>query len=129
MGFTLNTILNYGESRDTLVAEIKAELLLRITNLLESQFFDRTQGGGLDNLENEMISEEQLIVLGTQLVTTVADYSAGVPDERKVITSQNWITIELDTSGNLVILLYFLLYTDFQSNPENIDSISKVFSL
>lgn len=129
MGFTLNTILNYGESRDTLVAEIKAELLLRITNLLESQFFDRTQGGGLDNLENEMISEEQLIVLGTQLVTTVADYSAGVPDERKVITSQNWINIELDTSGNLVILLYFLLYTDLQNNPENIDSISKVFSL
>lgn len=129
MGFTLNTLLKYGTDRDTIVAEIKSELLLKITNLIETQFYDRTQGSGLNNLENEMISEDQLILLGTQIVTAVADYSATVGDDRKVITSQNWVSAEQSNDGILLIQIYFLLFTDLRDNPTNLDSISKAFSL
>lgn len=129
MGFTLNTLLKYGTDRDTIVAEIKSELLLKITNLIETQFYDRTQGSGLNNLENEMISEDQLILLGTQIVMAVADYSATVGDDRKVITSQNWVTAEQSSDGVLLIQIYFLLFTDLRDNPTNLDSISKAFSL
>ena len=129
MGFTLNTLLKYGTDRDTIVAEIKSELLLKITNLIETQFYDRTQGSGLNNLENEMISEDQLILLGTQIVMAVADYSATVGDDRKVITSQNWVSTEQSNDGVLLIQIYFLLFTDLRDNPTNLDSISKAFSL
>ena len=125
--FTLNTLLDYGVDRTTLVAEIKAELLLRLTMLIETQFFDLTNGSGLAGLENEMIPHDALVVLGTLLVTAVADYSNSVPDNRKVVTSQDWVNMEQDNEGNLVLQMYFVLYTDMQ-NPV-FEDISKIFNL
>lgn len=97
MGFTTSTLLDYGASRDTLVAEIKAELLLMLVGILNSQFFDRTKGVGIKNLENEMISLQELTVLSIQIVQAFAEYSESVGYERKIVVSQDWVLLDLNT--------------------------------
>ena len=76
MAFSTTTLLEYGVTRDTLIDEIKAELLIVITSAVNSQFFDRTKGVGVNNLENEMISVEELIILKVHLLLAISDYSS-----------------------------------------------------
>jgi|JI9StandDraft_1071089.scaffolds.fasta_scaffold152900_2 hypothetical protein len=128
MGFTTSTLLDYGASRDTLVAEIKAELLLMLVGILNSQFFDRTKGVGIKNLENEMISLQELTVLSIQIVQAFAEYSESVGYERKVVVSQDWVLLDLNTDGELIISCYFILLSDVETNAE-VQALSKVFKL
>ncbi len=128
MGFTTTTLLEYGASRDTLIAEIKAELLLMLVGILNSQFYDRTKGVGIKNLENEMISLQELTVLSIQIVQSFAEYSEAVSYDRKIVISQDWVLLDLNTDGELIISCYFILLSDIEANAE-VQALSKVFKL
>ena len=128
MGFTTTTLLEYGASRDTLIAEIKAELLLMLVGILNSQFYDRTKGVGIKNLENEMISLQELTVLSIQIVQSFAEYSEAVSYDRKIVISQDWVLLDLNTDGELIISCYFILLSDIEANAE-VKALSKVFKL
>lgn len=117
MAISRNTSFNfnldfadYGDGEDRVEAEIKRDVLRTLETSLQSKFFSRSEGAGIESLENEKLSEVDFALYKFQIVNGLLSYNEKVSVDRQIIVSQDFVEIEEGPNpGEIVIkVLYFL---------------------
>jgi hypothetical protein len=101
-----STLINYGENQNTILDEIRKDLRMFLSRNLGSQFFGRSAGAGLADLENEPSNEIMSIIKRVQIVETILSYNNTVPGEKQVLVSQETVNLNFSKGGELEILIY-----------------------
>ena len=123
--YSLNTFLNYGESNATLDAEIKADVYRVIKQSVTSTFFNRSDGSGIELLENEGVTFESFILLTLQIVNNMSNYNATASADRQILFSQETIEItEGKFPGELYIYFRYLPQKNVSSGNSTFSSVS-----
>lgn len=104
---------SYGEDSATIRAEIQQDLRREILTALGSRPFARSEGFGIESLENEIVSPESEVLIAFTMASAVGKYNDKVSADRQVITSQELITFDRTPRGSLTIRLYYYLAEDF----------------
>lgn len=107
---------NYGDSTSALDKEIRRDLLREIVTTVGTRPFARSDGLGLDYLENETNAALQYTIYKFMVTSAVTRYNAKVTSDRQVITSQRFINIkEGNQPGEMLIDIYYIARKDLGS--------------
>ena len=117
MGVTSNKTYNfdldfasYGDSEDTIEYEIRQDVIRTLTTSLQSSFFARSAGAGIESIENERLSEVDFVLYRFQITNGLLTYNDTVAPERQIVLSQSMVEItEGDSPAELVIRLAYIL--------------------
>lgn len=108
---------DYGDSEDRLEAEVKRDVQRTLETALQSRFFARTEGAGIESIENEKLSEVDFALFKFQIVNGLLSYNETATAEKQIIVSQDFIDIEEGPSpGELVIKVRFFMVRDANSS-------------
>lgn len=90
----------YSSDFDDIVQQVNSDLTILLTQVVNSQFHDRTKGLGLDYLENEVVTIEEFIALKLNIINALISYNDSVNEDKKIIVSQDWIEADLQVDQN-----------------------------
>lgn len=108
---------NYGEDEDLIATEVKRDVTRLLQTVLQSRFFNRSEGAGIETLENEKLSETDFALYKFQIVNGLLTYNNTVTAERQIAVSQDLISIEEGSNpGELYIKVVFFLVKDANSS-------------
>lgn len=81
----------WGEGRNAIEDEIKAELRILLTQHVGWLEFNRSYGNVIEQLEMEPNNSLLQVLVRAHIVESVHEYNVGVPEDRQVVVSQNFI--------------------------------------
>lgn len=115
--YSINTFMSYGESELTLDEEIRADIIKAIKQAVTSTMFNRSDGSGIEFIENEVISVEAFIIMSHQVATNIANYNASAELKRQVAFSQEFIEVQTGSNpGEMYINIRYLPLKDARVN-------------
>lgn len=123
--YSFDSFLNYGEDKRNLDAEIKADIIKAINQSISSSMFNRSEGSGIELLENEDIGYEAFIVLSYQIALNIANYNNAVESDRQVLFSQEFVEISKGAgSGELYVNVRYLPLKNLSDVNSELNSVS-----
>lgn len=104
---------NYGDDEENIEREVKKDILRTIGTSISSRFFDRSEGAGIETLENEILNPINLAMLKFQIVQGILKYNKDVAEDRQVIVSQEMVDITQNVNeSELIIKVYYFMAND-----------------
>ena len=109
---------NYGKIN--IEDEVTYDLYELLLQSKRSQYYFREGGGGVSDFENYP-SGIQLLLMKFSIASAIAKRNNYVSNgeqktrDRRAAVSQDYITIEYDTDGNVNVGVTFFLYDNYQS--------------